>query len=255
MSDLFASPEMAAGYARSRPAVHPHVIDLARARLGLTTPVGLALDVGCGAGLSTAPLAGLATLAIGIEPVETMVRGTPLAADGVRFAAGRAEAFPVRSGTVDLITAAGSLNYVDLDRFFAEAVRVLAPGGALVVYDFSAGRTFRGSGELDLWFTEFLERYPRAVGAARPLDPETLARVARDFRLVGSERFVIELDHTTDRYCRYVMTETNVANAIRNGEPFDAISSWCTASLADVFGPGPRTVCFPGYLAHLVPYD
>src|SRR4051812_23140350 len=121
MSDLFASPEMVAGYARSRPAVHPHVIDLARARLGLTARVGRALDVGCGAGLSTVPLTGLASFAIGIEPIEAMVSGTPLRSDAMRFGAGRAEMLPVRSASIDLITAAGSLNYVDLDPFFAEA--------------------------------------------------------------------------------------------------------------------------------------
>ena len=59
------------------------------------------------------------------------------------FAAGVAEAIPLGDRSVDLITAAGSLNYVDLDVLLPEAARVLMPDGVLVVYDFSAGRSFR----------------------------------------------------------------------------------------------------------------
>ena len=40
------------------------------------------------------------------------------------------------SGAFDLIAAAGALNYVDVDLFLPDAVRVLAPGGVLIIYDF-----------------------------------------------------------------------------------------------------------------------
>ena len=253
MSDLFASPEMAAGYARSRPAVHPHVIEMARARLGLASPVDRALDVGCGAGLSTVPLKQLAKFSVGIEPAHAMVRSTPLRSDQLAYVGGRAEAMPVRADSMDLLTAAGSLNYVDLDAFFAEASRVLRADGALIVYDFSAGRSFGAATELEEWFNEFLLRYPRAAGAAFPLDPELLARVARGFRLVGSERFVVGLDLDQHAYCDYVMTETNVAHAIGQGTSASAIRDWCSTTLSEVFGAGSREVQFPGYLAHLVP--
>ncbi len=253
MSDLFASPEMAAGYARSRPAVHPRVIELARARLGIRQPVGRALDVGCGAGLSTAPLAALACFCIGVEPVEAMLRGSALASAAVAFVTARAEALPIAARSVELLTAAGSLNYVDLDAFFGEATRVLHPDGALVVYDFSAGRTVRDSPRLDDWFTEFLVRYPRAEGSARKLDSELLADVATGFRLAGSEQFEIGLELSADRYCDYVMTETNVAHAIRNGQDPEVIREWCAGTLGEVFAGSPREVLFHGYLAHLLP--
>jgi SAM-dependent methyltransferase len=253
MSDLFGSPEMAAGYARSRPAVHPHVIEMARARLGQGSPAGLALDVGCGAGVSTVPLSKLTRFSVGIEPAHAMVSGTPLRSDQRAFVVGRAEALPVRAHSVDLLTAAGSLNYVELDVFFAEASRVLRIDGALMVYDFSAGRSFGASTELEEWFDEFLLRYPRAAGAARPLDPALLTRAARGFRLVGSERFVVGLDLDQRAYRDYVMTETNVAHAIGQGKDVRAIRDWCSTTLSEVFGAGSREVQFPGYLAHLAP--
>jgi SAM-dependent methyltransferase len=252
MPDLFASPEMVAGYARARPAVHPHVVERARLRLD-GRAAGWALDVGCGAGLSTLPLLGIASRALGVEPVEAMVGETPLHAEGLFFAAGRAEAIPVRSGSIHLLAAAGSLNFVALDAFFAEAARVLHPDGTLLVYDFSAGRTFRDAPALDEWFTEFRLRYPRPVGVAKPLDPQTLAAAADGFDLVGREDFEVALPLDAERYCDYVMTETNVADAIQRGEEPSTIRAWCSAGLATVFGAREHDVVFPGYLALLRP--
>jgi SAM-dependent methyltransferase len=253
MSDVFASPEMVAGYARSRPAVHPRIVDLARTRLGFTGRVERALDVGCGAGLSTVPLRTLASVCVGVEPVAAMVTGTPLGGPGVGFVAGRAEALPARGGSIDLITAAGSLNFMDLDAFFPEATRVLRVDGALLVYDFSAGRTSSSATALDDWFTEFRRRYPRPEGVARPLDPGSLATLATGFRLVDAEELSIGVELTADAYRDYVMTETNVAHAIQRGEDADAIRAWCSASLAAVFAGVAHEVQFPGYLAHLAP--
>ncbi len=253
MVDLFGNSELATGYARSRPAVHPHVIERVRAHLGLRGPLDRALDVGCGAGLSTGPLRELARWRLGTDPVEMMLRSGPTVAPGAHFAAARAEALPVRSRSIDLITAAGSLDYADLDRFFPEAARVLAPDGALVVYDFSPGRTFRDSTALDDWYEEFVRRYPRPRRKGRPLDPEMLARRASGFQLRGQERFEVRVTLDAASYADYALTETNVAHAIRNDESRATIRDWCASSLGPVFDGTTRAVLFRAYLAYLVP--
>jgi SAM-dependent methyltransferase len=253
MASVFGSPEMVEGYTRARPPVHPYVLELVRERLGLTMPLGRALDVGCGTGLSTSPLRGIAGFCLGIDPVEAMVHGSPVRTVGVRLAAARAEALPVRTASIDIITAAGSLNFTDLEQFFPEALRVLRDGGPLIVYDFSTGRQFAESDTLDEWFGGFLGRYPKAEGAAATLDPELLASAAVGFELAGSEEFEFALRMDADQYCRYLMTETNVAHAIARGDDRAAIRSWLHGSLAPAFGDEPRDVLFPGYLAHFVP--
>ena len=80
MDNLFDSPDMAAGYARARPALHPRIIGLAGKYLQ-PLPVENALDVGCGAGLSTRALESIARHCHGIDPlrIDDPVRNRPLA--------------------------------------------------------------------------------------------------------------------------------------------------------------------------------
>lgn len=246
---------MAAGYAAARPPVHPRIIERVREYLRLAEPAGCALDVGCGAGISTRPLEAVARVRIGIEPAERMLQWTATVAPGAHFVVGTAEFLPVRSGSVDLITAAGSLNYADLDRFLPEAVRVLRPGGVLVVYDFSRGRTFRAGGALDEWYGEFMRRYWPAPGSARELNPAILAGVCRGFRLDHHEHFEIPLPLSPEFYLEYVLTETNVAEAVAHGGSETEIRAWCDSTLRPVFSGRTHDVLFRGYVAYLRPEE
>lgn len=251
--NLFASASMAQGYAKARPRIHPWVIERVRERLGLAGTARRAVDVGCGAGLSTAPLAGIARLAVGIEPAVAMLPWAGTVAPGARFAAGRAEALPLRSGSIDLITAAGSLNYADLDRFFPEARRVLAPGGTLAVYDFGQGRSFRASPALAEWFAAFSERYPLPAGSARALDPAILASLDSGFSVEDQLEFELALPFAAGTYLDYAMSEANVAAAVGRGDDEPAVREWCARTLGPVFGGGSHEVVFTGYVAFLVP--
>lgn len=250
--DLYNTPGMAAGYANSRPAVHPRIIEMVRQRLRLTRRLDCALDVGCGAGLSTRPLELIARHCVGIEPAEAMLKWSSRVAPNASFAVGAAEALPVRSHSIDIITAAGSLNYADLSLFFPEAVRVLAPGGVLVIYDFSEGRNFRGPVSLDVWYSEFVRRYPRPSDSGREISPESLGSPDSGFRLSGHECFEIRLTLNPDSYLDYVMSETNVAQAVWNGVSEREIRAWCAGTLAPVFQGEAREVLFRGYFAWLV---
>ncbi len=227
---------MAGGYATARPPVHEQVIERVRSQLNRPAIFHRALDVGCGAGVSTRALSGFARHCVGLEPAEAMARRGPGIAPGEGFIVGSAETLPLCGGAVDLITAAGSLNYANLDLFFPEAARVLAPGGLLVVYDFSPGRRFPGSRLLDDWYSEFSSRLPSPPNEARRLNPKILSELDSGFSVVCYENFEIGLTLTPAFYLEYVLTETNVAFAARNGVPLEEIRSWCAESLAPVWG-------------------
>jgi ubiquinone/menaquinone biosynthesis C-methylase UbiE len=130
---------------------------------------------------------------------------------------GCGRAIPLYDRSVDLITAAGSLNYANLDLFFPEAARVLAAHGVLLVYDFSPGRSLRTSTKLDEWFSSFHGRYPPPANEARELSPEILSGMNSGFRLHQQQQFEIGVTLTPAFYLNYVMTETNVASAVRRG--------------------------------------
>lgn len=253
--DLFSSTTTAEGYARARPKVHPWVVARLHERLQLSGRLGCALDVGCGAGLSTAPLRALARVCLGIEPVAAMLRFAGAVAPGAAFAVARAEDLPVRSGSVDLLTAAGSLNYVDdLGRFFAEARRALAPGGTLAVYDFGQGGSCRETPALAAWFLGFSRRYPLPAGSARPLDPAILASFepTSGLRLDDALQFERGVDLTLEGYLDYLMSEANVPAAVASGAREEEIRAWCAHTLQPVFEGAAREVVFEGYLACLV---
>ena len=236
MAELFSSAAMALGYARSRPPLHERIVALAqlpRARA--------ALDVGCGAGLSTRALRTVADLRIGVEPFAAMVSAGPLVEPGACFVQSRAEALPFSTNSFNLISAAGSLNYIDLDAFWPEALRVLSADGILFVYDFSPPR--------DNWFAEFMARYPAPAGDAMHLDPATLAALPSGFTIRDSQRFEIPLTLSPSEYLDYAMTETNVAYAIAQGTAEADIRAWCTETIPT----SPREVRFPGYFVVMTP--
>ncbi|HXY39204.1 MAG TPA: class I SAM-dependent methyltransferase [Vicinamibacteria bacterium] len=250
---LFSSAATADGYARARPPIHAWVVERLAERLRLAGRVRRALDLGCGAGLSTAPLGQLAGTCLGIEPVAAMLRLAPAVAPLADFAVARAEALPVLSASIDLVTAAGSLNYVsDLDASLREVRRVLAPGGALAVYDFGQGRTCREAPALGRWFGEFEHRYPLPPDSARHLDPLALSTLATGFRLQDSLEFERGVAFSAGRYLDYLMSEANVPMAVERGIREEEIRAWCARTLRPVFASGTREVVFRGYLACLV---
>jgi SAM-dependent methyltransferase len=246
-SSLYESSRLAAGYAFSRPPVHQAIIARIAGRLP-TRQGGLrALDVGCGAGLSTAALAPAAPRRVGLEPSRAMLAYGRSVDPGAQFVAGRAERLPFASQSFDLVAAAGSLNYVNLDAFLPEAARVLDPGGMLLVYDFSAARRMRGDARLSAWFEAFERRYPFPPGYA--LDIRTTNLAAHGFRLVDYLAIEAAVPMTPAAYLDYAMSETSVELALARGEGERRVREWCATGLEPLFASQPREILFDAYVA------
>ena len=262
---VYNSPRLAAGYAFRRPPVHERILAAAVARLGLTAPVARALDVGCGAGASTAALQPYAHTTIGLEPAAAMLAHTRQVAPRSCFVTGRAEELPFCNRSFDVIAAAGAINYADVPRFLGEVVRTLVTGGVLLLYDFSRGRWFadsrsagvppslklrRTSSTLHDWNRAFDARYPSAGGYH--LDVTALDYARAGAALDAFEELSVTVPMTRDAYLEYVMSETSVELALARGLAEEDVRGWCRETLDPVFGgPGARDVRFDAYVAYV----
>lgn len=252
MSSIYDSARLAAGYAFHRPPVHDQIVRVIAARLP-TLGVGpgrRALDVGCGAGRSTAALAPLARSCVGIEPVRAMLRHCLDVAPGARFVIGLGEQLPFADASFDLVAAAGSLNYADIDRFLPAVARVLTQRGVLVVYDFAAGRQIRGDARLDEWFAAFERRFPFPPGY--DIDVRQIPWRSAGLRLAAHEAIEARVPMSAESYLAYVMTETNVERALFEGVEERAIRRWLDATLRPIFGTATHEVSFDAYAAYVV---
>jgi SAM-dependent methyltransferase len=246
---IYDSPRLAAGYAYDRPPVHRRIIERVRGSLGPRDRYKRALDIGCGAGLSTAAIAPLAEVVIGLDPVRAMVAHHRAVAPGAVFLVGQAERLPFSDGAFDLMTAAGAINYADLDLFLPEAARVLAPDGWFIIYDFSAGRRLRNSAALQEWYSAFERRYPAPPGYA--LDVRGLPFERLGWRLDRYEAFEVDVPMNLNSYLAYALSETSVELAISRGAAAAEIHNWCLGTLTDVFDEAPEDVLFDAYVAYV----
>jgi SAM-dependent methyltransferase len=100
------------------------------------TGVGVVVDLGCGAGLDTRQAVWLlpsASMVVGLDLTPGMLA---LAAGPVRAVAGDMERLPLADDVADLVLANASFNLaLDKPGAFAEALRILKPGGRLVARD------------------------------------------------------------------------------------------------------------------------
>ena len=248
-TEFYKSSRLAYGYAYHRPLVHAGIIERVREQLGLKTKLSRALDIGCGAGLSTAALQPLANEVIGIEPIIEMLAHREAVTTTAQFVIAKAEQLPFADHSFELMTAAGALNYADLDQFFPEAVRVLTPNGMLVIYDFSEGRRLVNDPRLEDWYATFKQRYPAPSGYA--LDVETLNYNRYGLKLHAYEIHEVAVPMTLNSYLQYALSETSVELAISHGTPEAEIHNWCHSTLSTIFDETPRDVLFDAYIAYV----
>ncbi len=104
----------------------------AAALAGLTV-----LDIGCGAGILTEPLARMGATAVGIDPSEEIIAAARLHAGetglAIDYRATTAEALAETGQQFDVVTILEVVEHVtDVDRFVATCAALVRPGGLLV---------------------------------------------------------------------------------------------------------------------------
>jgi SAM-dependent methyltransferase len=128
----------AAHYARGRPAYSRSLPDVLASELCLDGR-GRLLDVGCGPGILTLPLAGWFEEAIGLDPDPGMLaeaerRAAEAGIESIRWVRALAEEIPTLGlGTFRLVTFGQSFHWTERERVAEAVYDILEPGGALAL--------------------------------------------------------------------------------------------------------------------------
>jgi SAM-dependent methyltransferase len=127
---------LAAKYASCRPG-YPGELFAYLAGLGARRD--LAWDCAAGSGQATLPLAQWFRRVVGTDASSAMLAQAPPHPQ-VEYRVAPAEQSGLESRTVDLVTVAQALHWLELDAFYAEVQRVLVPGGVLAVWTYGVTR-------------------------------------------------------------------------------------------------------------------
>ena len=244
---LYDSERMAYAYAFTRPPIHAHVCQRIVAHIPPGLVIHRALDVGCGAGASTAVLSGVSRHVVGVDPFPAMLQHAASVAPDAAFSVGRAERLPFAATAFDLATAAGSLNYTDIRLALAEIARVLSRNGMFAPYDFNGGHSIAGDDRLAQRCAELRAQFPSPPGYA--LNLQTLPYRANDLDLLAYEEFDLSVPMSSAAYLQFILGDAGIETAIANGLSEPDVRAFCEAQFSPVFASGPRKVSFQVQLA------
>jgi ubiquinone/menaquinone biosynthesis C-methylase UbiE len=247
---LFESKRVAHGYARHRPQFQTDVVRHIREDLGLSRPLEAALDVGCGTGLSTVPLLGLAASVVGADPSYAMiVEAQPQSS--VHYCVATAEALPFASKSFDLITVSGAYDWIDADLFLPAAQHLLREGGWLVIYDGGETGVMVDKPSFKTWYQgSYLSRYPKP-SRRKPTMSSAFAK-SNGFVFERLRNYTVDIPFTLEAYIDFAMTQSMITFAIERGqEDLISISNWLRRACTPFFLSHSETVVFEGYIWYL----
>jgi SAM-dependent methyltransferase len=251
-------------YARGRPPYSPALADAFRAALALDGS-GRLLDVGCGPGTITIPLAHLFTSVVGLDADAQMLTearrlATEQQVDNAAWVHLRAEQLPAGLGTFRVITFAASFHWMDRPRVASSVRTMLDPGGAVVHVDAPAYRNEQPAGAAepahppvpDDAIAALRRRYlgpdTRAGHGIRNTSPSGEDAVFQTAGFAPAERVTVRdgrwLERTVDDVIAHVLSSSATAPKLF-GDRLDAFIVDLRRSLDDASSSGMFSVQLP----------
>lgn len=234
VTNHFVHPSAAARYHKHRPYFHPRVVEAIRERLSLSSPLPVALDVGCGTGHSAIALREIADRVIAVDASPAMLAAAP-AAEGIEYVCAQAESLPFPEASFQLVTVSMAFHWFDRERFLAEVNRLLVNGGWLVLYGYNYTKAMRDEPGFATWVEEaLLKRYPLSARNGTPVTDAELAvhgLIAR-----GRTDFTEFRSYSLEDYAQNVLTHSYVIARVEGGaETFAEASQWIREGLSPFF--------------------
>uniref|UniRef100_A0A8C5MXY1 Methyltransferase type 11 domain-containing protein n=1 Tax=Leptobrachium leishanense TaxID=445787 RepID=A0A8C5MXY1_9ANUR len=141
----------------------------------------LAVDVGCGTGRYTFPLAPHFKKVIGVDVSETQLAEAKQSCmvDNVTFQVAAAESLPFKNESVDFVNAGLAAHWFNIKEFVHEAIRVLKPNGCLAAHAFIPIGEIVGVKNSDS-LTSIIEEYMDTVSKYKHQNNEVMHQQYKD---------------------------------------------------------------------------
>lgn len=228
-------------YGRYRPRYPPELIAYVA---GLAPGRRVALDVATGNGQAAVDLAAHFELVLASDASASQL-AEAVPHPSVRYLRHGAECLPVRAGVADLLAVAQAAHWFAFERFYAEARRVLRPGGIIALWTYE---TLRVDAAVDATIAAF---YRDVIG---PYWPPERRHVEAGYRTLpfpvtelAAPAFQLATDWTLERVISYLGTWSAVVRyrAARGHDPLPALAE----ALAPLWPAGaPRRILWPIHL-------
>lgn len=248
----FAHQTAAERYTKDRPYFHPRVMERIRAFLKLDDPVPVAIDVGCGTGMSTIVLTEIATSVIGADISPAMLSQAP-AHPRICYVETSAESLPFADHSADLITVFIAFHWLDRPRFLAEVRRILRPTGTLVICHHHFFGQMKENADFRRWCDDiYYPRYPNPPRNKEPLEDADARQ--HGLTLAAKERYTYDNIYTPEQFIRQQNTHSNIIAKVEEGtEKLEDITTWSLETVRPFFTGPTGTFPFGGEIWYLQP--
>jgi SAM-dependent methyltransferase len=208
----------AGNYARFRPRYPQELLDYLAS---IAPSRQLAWDCGTGNGQAAVPLASLFDRVIATDASEKQITNAE-PHERVEYRVAPAEDSGIESETLGLIVVTQALHWFDLDRFYAEARRVLKPDGILAASDYNLLH-------IEPTIDEVVNRYYyEVVGSFWPPERQLIEQFADlpfPFHEVDPPKFEMTAQWDLDHLVGYLRTWSSTQRfiAAKGGDPLEQI--------------------------------
>lgn len=190
----------AAAYSAFRPS---YPATLYQILAGLCPEHRLACDCATGNGQAAIGLASYFQQVVAFDASLRQLDGRR-PAKNIRYLAAQAEQLPLKTGSTDLLAVAQAMHWFELPAFYAEARRVLRPGGIIAAWTYASSSVSSSIDVLQRRFhTEVLGPYwPKE----RRLIEERYQNIPFPFQEIAIRPVIMECQWTMDQYLGYLST-------------------------------------------------
>ncbi|NHN25405.1 class I SAM-dependent methyltransferase [Flavobacterium jejuense] len=250
--NYFNLKNVAERYSKGRPSFHNNTIEKVKTFLKIDSKIDKALDVACGTGLSTKVLLHIARSVYGTDLSIEMLNNAS-SKDQINYSISPAENQPFNDDEFNLITVCSGIHWFKIDAFLNEANRLLKSKSFLIIYDNYFISYMVDVPEFERWFPDiYLKNFPSPKRNDNyNWSSDNLS--SKNFSLLKEESFKNPISFTKADLILYFTTQSNITEAISNGDNYRRIELWLDNELTPFFEDETtvRTINFGNWIKYI----